>query len=210
VTRFSDRRAAGQALAEALAAYANRSDVVVIGLPRGGVPVAVEVAQALRAPLDLLLVRKLGAPMQPELALGAIASGGFRVIDEALIRTLGVRPHEIAVVEAAEHTELARREAVYRSGRPPAPLAGRTVLLVDDGLATGATMRVAIQAVRAAHAARVVVAVPVAPAEALGRIQREADEVVCLHVPARFMGVGAWYEQFPQLRDEDVLSLLRT
>lgn len=210
MTRFADRRAAGQALADALAAYANRTEVVVIGLPRGGVPVAVEVAHALRAPLDILVVRKLGAPMQPELALGAIASGGFRVIDEALIRTLGVQPGELAAVEDAERAELARREAMYRSERAPLLLAGRTVLLVDDGLATGATMRVAIQAARAAQAARVVVAVPVAPPETLARLQREADAVVCLHAPARFMGVGAWYAQFPQLADEDVRSLLRT
>lgn len=195
-------------MAEALATYANRSDVIVVGLPRGGVPVAAEVASALRAPLDILVVRKLGAPMQPELALGAIASGGFRVVDDAVLPVLGVRAMELAAVEASERIELARREARYRAGHPALSLGGRTVILVDDGLATGATMRVAIHAVRAAKAARVIVAVPVAPPETIERLRAEADEVVCLQAPAHFLGVGSWYERFPQLTDEDVLALL--
>jgi putative phosphoribosyl transferase len=208
MTRFADRRTAGQALAEALGVYANRSDVIVVGVPRGGVPVAAEVAHALRAPLEILVVRKLGAPMQPELALGAIASGGFRVVDEVLVRTLGVSAMELAAVESSERAELVRREGRYRAGRVALSLAGRTVILVDDGLATGATMRVAIQAVRAAKATRVIVAVPVAPPETMERLRAEADEVVCLQTPAHFAGVGAWYERFPQLSDADVLALL--
>ena len=208
MTRFADRRAAGQALAEALATYANRPDLIVVGLPRGGVPVASEVAQALHAPLDILVVRKLGAPMQPELALGAIASGGFRVVDAGLMRTLGVDETALAVVESGARAELMRREVRYRAGRAALPLAGRTVILVDDGLATGATMRVAIQAVRAAQATRVIVAVPVAPSETMERLRAEADEVICLQTPSHFMGVGAWYAHFPQLTDEDVLALL--
>ena len=208
MTRFADRRAAGQALAEVLRGHANRPDVIVVGLPRGGVPVAAEVAQALHAAMDILVVRKLGAPMQPELALGAIASGGFRVVDDALMRTLGVSDDELAMVESTERAELERREARFRERHPAASLAGRTVILVDDGLATGATMRVAIQAARAATPARVIVAVPVAPPETMERLRTEADEVVCLQTPARFMGVGAWYEHFPQLTDADVLSLL--
>ncbi len=208
MTRFVDRRAAGQALAEALVAYANRSDVVVVGLPRGGVPVAAEVAHAVRAPLEILVVRKLGAPMQRELALGAIASGGFRVVDDVLVRTLGVSEEELAAVESAERAELRRREARYRAGRAALSLAERTVILVDDGLATGATMRVAIQAVRAAKAMRVIVAVPVAPPETMERLRAEADEVVCLQTPVHFIGVGAWYDRFPQLTDADVLALL--
>lgn len=208
MTRFADRRTAGQALAEALGVYANRSDVIVVGVPRGGVPVAAEVAHALRAPLEILVVRKLGAPMQPELALGAIASGGFRVVDEVLVRTLGVSAMELAAVESSERAELVRREGRYRAGRVALSLAGRTVILVDDGLATGATMRVAIQAVRAAKATRVIVAVPVAPPETMERLRAEADEVVCLQTPAHFAGVGTWYERFPQLTDADVLALL--
>lgn len=208
MTRFADRRAAGQALAEALVAYANRSDVVVVGLPRGGVPVAAEVARVLQAPMDILLVRKLGAPMQPELALGAIASGGFRVVDDALMRTLGVSDGALAMVESTERAELERREARFRERHPAASLAGRTVILVDDGLATGATMRVAIQAARAAKATRVIVAVPVAPPETMARLRTEADEIFCLQTPAHFMGVGAWYERFPQLTDAEVLSLM--
>ena len=210
MTRFADRHAAGQALAEALAIYANRSDVIVLGLPRGGVPVAAEVARVLHAPLDLIVVRKLGAPMQPELALGAIASGGARVIDEGLVRTLGVHPADVASVEAAERTELIRREAAYRSGRSLPSLADRTVILVDDGVATGATMRAAVQAVRMAAPRRIVVAVPVAPPEVLERLRTEVDEVVCVHAPARFVAVGRWYQRFPQLTDADVRSMLTT
>ena len=208
MTRFADRHAAGQALAEALATYGHRSDMIVVALPRGGVPVAAAVADALQAPLDILVVRKLGAPTQPELALGAIAAGGFRVVDAGLLRTLGVSDATLAAVESEARAEVARREARYRARRAARPLAGRTVILVDDGLATGATMRVAIQAVRAAQATRVVVAVPVAPPETLARLRAEADEVICLQTPAHFLGVGASYERFPQLTDEDVLALL--
>ena len=169
---------------------------------------AAEVAHAVRAPLEILVVRKLGAPMQRELALGAIASGGFRVVDDVLVRTLGVSEEELAAVESAERAELRRREARYRAGRAALSLAERTVILVDDGLATGATMRVAIQAVRAAKAMRVIVAVPVAPPETMERLRAEADEVVCLQTPVHFIGVGAWYDRFPQLTDADVLALL--
>ena len=205
---FLDRRDAGQELASRLQLYAGRSDVLVLALPRGGVPVAFEVARALGAPLDVFLVRKLGAPGHEELALGAIASGGVRVLNDDLVRRLQVAPAELAAVTAREERELRRRERAYRGSRPRAPIAGRTVILVDDGLATGASMKAAVAALRAEKPARVVVAVPVAAADACDELRREVDDVVCAATPEPFMAVGAGYQDFAQTSDEEVRRLL--
>jgi erythromycin esterase-like protein/predicted phosphoribosyltransferase len=205
---FRDRRHAGRALAVALAKYTGRDDVLVLGLPRGGVPVAFEVARALRAPLDVFLVRKLGVPQQEELAMGAIASGGVRVLNEHVVRMLGLDQAQIDAVTAREQRELERRERAYRDGRAePAP-AGRTVIVVDDGLATGASMRAAVQALRAQAPARVVVAVPVGAGDTCRQLRREVDEVVCLRTPEPFGGVGIWYDDFSQTEDGEVRALL--
>ena len=206
---YADRRAAGVVLAQALTRYTDRPDVVVLGLPRGGVPVAAEVARALHAPLDVLVVRKLGAPTQPELALGAIAPGGVRYIDEALVMRTGTSASALAAVEAEERRELGRREVAFREGRPAQVLRGRTALLVDDGIATGATMIAAVRSARAAGAVSVVVAVPVAPAGCSARFAPIADDVVIPWEPAGFMAVGQWYRDFPQLADAEVIRLLR-
>lgn len=203
-----DRRSAGRALADALAAYAGRDDVIVLALPRGGVPVAAEIARALDAPLDVLLVRKLGLPDQPELAMGAIASGGTVVFNEDVLAATRLPDDVIADVIALEQRELERRERLYRGDRPWPELAGRTVILVDDGLATGATMRAAIEAVRAQGAARVVVAVPVAPPDTVARLQALADEVIALYQPVHFMAVGQWYVDFSQVDDDEVIATL--
>jgi predicted phosphoribosyltransferase len=205
---FLDRRAAGQALASRLASYADRADILVLALPRGGVPVAFEVARTLGAPLDVFLVRKLGAPGHEELALGAIASGGVRVLNDDLVRRLRITPSEIAEVTAREERELGRREAAYRGSRPRVPVAGRTVILVDDGLATGASMKAAVAALRAEQPARVVVAVPVAAADTCDELRRDVDDVVCAATPEPFVAVGAWYEDFAQTSDEEVRRLL--
>jgi predicted phosphoribosyltransferase len=205
--RFGNRREAGQALASLLLRYRDDSTVVVLGLPRGGVPVAHEVAQALHAPLDVFVVRKLGLPGHEEFAMGAIASGDVRV-DNPDVLPLALPQDMVDAVVARERAELARREALYRGNRAPVALAGRTVILVDDGLATGASMRAAIAAVRLARPARVVVAVPVAAAETCRALQGEADEVVCARTPQPFMAVGAWYEDFAQTSDAEVHALL--
>ncbi len=203
-----DRRTAGHALAEALDKYAGRKDVIVLALPRGGVPVAAEIARELDAPLDVMLVRKLGAPWQPELAMGAIASGGVRVMNPEVVRGMGISPEEIEKVAADELRELQRRETAYRGDRPWPDLSGRCVILVDDGLATGATMQAAIEAVKAQNPACVVVAVPVAPPDTVRALEPLVDEVICLFQPEPFMAIGQWYQDFSQLTDTEVEALL--
>lgn len=205
---FKDRRDAGRQLAHDLRSYAGRSDVLVLALPRGGVPVAYEVAQALGAPLDVFIVRKLGMPQYQELAIGAIASGGVRVLNEALIRTAGVSHVEIEAVTAAEERELSRRLRRYRGDRPLPDIAGRTVILIDDGLATGSTMQAAVTALRIERPAVIVVAVPTAPPETCDAFRNLVDEVVCAVTPEPFYGVGIWYQDFSQTTDEEVHELL--
>ncbi len=207
-TRYTDRRAAGRALAEHLQAWRDRPDAIVLALPRGGVPVAAEVADALHLPLDVLVVRKLGLPGNPEFAMGAIASGGVTLLDEALVERLHLPPEAVAAVQRAEADELARRERAYRGERPYPDLHGRTVLLVDDGLATGASMKAAIEAVRRLGAARVVVAAPVGPPDTVAELARRADEVVVPLQPAFFAAVGQWYDDFRQVGDDEVQALL--
>ena len=206
--RFRDRVDAGLKLAQALAAYRARPRLLVLALPRGGVPVAFEVARALGAPLDLCIVRKLGVPGQPELAMGAVAPGGVRVLDEEVVVMLGISEASIALVEARERAELVRRIQAYRGGRPLPEVQGRTVILVDDGIATGSTMRPALQALRAQQPAALVVAVPVAPRESLAWLRGLADDVVCLRRPDPFFAIGEWYEDFRQIGDEEVKALL--
>ena len=206
--RFADRADAGRRLGQALVGRWPGQPVVVLGLPRGGVPVAAEVATALRAPLDVLVVRKLGVPWQPELAMGAVAGGGVRFVDPAVVRQLAVPADQVEAVTRRELAELERRERAYRGDRPPAPVAGRVVVLVDDGLATGASVRAAVQAVRAAGPARVVVAVPVGAPQGCRALREVADEVVCLEEPDRFVAVGAWYDDFGQTADDEVRRLL--
>lgn len=206
--RFADRAEAGQLLAGRLSGYANRPGVVVLALPRGGVPVAYEVARALRAPLDVFLVRKLGTPGHEELAMGAIASGGVRVLNATVVRELGLPSAEIDRVAAREQEELERRERAYRDGRPPAGVRGRTVILVDDGLATGSTMRAAVRALRREGPSRIVVAVPVSAPQACDELGGEADEIVCLMTPEPFMAVGLWYRDFTPTTDDEVRDLL--
>ncbi len=203
-----DRISAGKALAEALESYSGRDDVIVLGLPRGGVPVAAEIARSLHAPLDVMLVRKLGIPGQPELAMGAIASGGVQVLNEDLVQRLGITGETIDAVVASEQRELERRERAYRGERPWPELADRCVILVDDGLATGATMRAAIDAVRAQKPACLVVAVPVAPPDTVSALEPLVDQVVCLFQPEPFMAIGQWYQDFSQTPDSEVKELL--
>ena len=206
---FANRKAAGRALATRLRKYAGRPDVLVLALPRGGVPVAFEVAEILGAPLDLFLVRKLGTPGHHELAMGAIASGGVRVLNDDVVRRYGVSPAAIDAVAEEEQQELDRREAAYREGRAPVPLEGRVVILIDDGLATGSTMTAAVQAVRRRKPAQVIVAVPVGARETCGDLSAIADEVVCARMPEPFSAVGQWYLDFDQTTDEEVRQLLR-
>ncbi len=208
ISRFRDRREAGRILGERLAAL-GAEQPVVLGLPRGGVPVAAEVARALDAPFDVLLVRKLGLPLQPELGFGAIGEGGVRVLDADMVRRARITDADIAAVEARERAELVRRVRRYRGDRAPLSLAARTVLIVDDGLATGSTARVAVNVARARGARRVVVAVPVAPPETAARLAAQADEVVSLITPVRFLAVGEWYDDFEQTTDDEVASLLQ-
>jgi putative phosphoribosyl transferase len=205
---FRDRYDAGRFLATKLTAFANRPDVLVLALPRGGVPVAFQVARALHAPLDVFLVRKLGVPGHRELAMGAIASGGVRVLNVELIHSLGISRQAVEAVIAEEQAELARRERAYRGGRPPLDVRGRTTILVDDGLATGSTMRAAAQALRQQQASRIVVAVPIAPPETCAEFEREVDEIVCALTPEPFYAVGFWYQDFSQTTDEEVHDLL--
>jgi predicted phosphoribosyltransferase len=200
---------AGQILAAQLSEYGNRPDVLVLALPRGGVPVAYEVARALHTPLDIFLVRKLGVPGREELAMGAIASGGVRVLNEEVVRELGIPDDVIASVAAGEQRELERRERAYRGARPMLDVRGRTVLLIDDGLATGSTMRAAVAALRRKGPARIVVAVPVGSAETCAEFEDEADETVCARTPEPFYAVGRWYEDFTQTTDEEVHDLLQ-
>jgi predicted phosphoribosyltransferase len=208
--QFRDRTHAGQVLAERLRGYAGRDDVVVLGLPRGGVPVAYEIAKALDAALDVFLVRKLGVPGHEETALGAIATGGIRVLNTQLIESLGLPPEWIEAIDAKERQELHRRERLYRGDRPPPDIAGRTVILVDDGLATGSTMLAALHAVRADDPARVVVAVPVAAPEVCEALRGLADEVVCALTPQPLAAVGMWYDDFSQTTDDEVQATRRS
>jgi putative phosphoribosyl transferase len=207
--RFSNRRDAGAKLAEKLLPYAGRSDVVVLALPRGGVPVAYEVAVALRAPLDVFEVRKLGVPSHDELAMGAIASGGAYWLNNNVIDALNIPREAILRVVAQEQQELERREKVYRDNRPRPEVKGKIVLLIDDGLATGASMLAAIAALRRKEPERIVVAVPVAPPDTCAALRERADDVVCLLTPEPFGGVGVWYDNFAQLSDDDVCTLLK-
>jgi predicted phosphoribosyltransferase len=206
--RFHDRTEAGRRLAAKLERYANRTDVLVLGLPRGGVPVAFEVAQALQAPLDVFVVRKLGLPGHEELAVGAIATGGIRVLNEDVIEDLGLTEKDLDAIAAQELRELKRREHAFRGDRPLPRIKGRIVILVDDGLATGSTMRAAIAAVRKRAPARIVVAVPVAAHSTCMEIRREADETVCAETPEPFYAVGLWYDDFTQTTDQEVHDLL--
>jgi predicted phosphoribosyltransferase len=205
---FADRREAGRELATRLRQYAGRDNVVVLALPRGGVPVGFEVADALDAPLDIFLVRKLGLPGHPELAMGAIASGGVRVLNDEVVRWYGVPDNAIDFVARQEQTELERREREYRQGRPMIDLGGKTVILVDDGLATGSTMKAAVQAVRRHEPARVVVAAPVGAPSSCEELKDTADETFCARVPEGFSAVGQWYYDFSQTTDEEVRQLL--
>jgi putative phosphoribosyl transferase len=205
---FEDRHDAGRQLAAKLGRYAGRPDVIVLALPRGGVPVGYEVARALGVPLDVFLVRKLGVPGREELAMGAIASGGVRVLNEDVVRELGIPQRWVDEVTADEAAELRRREVAYRDGRPAPDVRGKTVILVDDGLATGASMRAAVAALRQRGPARIVVAVPVAAAQTCKELRSEADEVMCAETPEPFYAVGTWYEDFSQTTDDEVRDLL--
>lgn len=208
IERYADRAQAGHLLAQKLHTYAGRQDVIVLGLPRGGVPVAAQVAHELQLALDILSVRKLGFPGYQEFAMGAIASGGVCVLQDDVIAANAISRTLIDAEIASESRELARREQRYRSVCPAQPLAQRTVILVDDGMATGATMKAAVQAARLAHAARVIVAVPLASRDACADVEALADECICLCTPEPFRAVGAWYDSFEQVGDEEVLDFL--
>ncbi len=205
---FRDRAEAGRVLAGLLAEYAGRDDVIVLALPRGGVPVAYAVAQALNAPLDVFLVRKLGAPGHEELAMGAIASGDVVVMNDEVLKAMDVQADEILDAIAEERRELARREEAYRDGRPPVNVRGQTVILIDDGLATGSTMRAAVTALRRQVPARIVVAVPVGAASTCAELQSIADDCICAITPEPFRAVGLWYDDFSQTEDDEVAELL--
>ncbi len=205
---FRNRRKAGEQLAPMLESYRNEENLLILALPRGGVPVAYEVAEHLNAPLRLFVVRKLGVPDQPELAFGAIASGGARVYNQRVVSALGLSEKDIEPVVNREMAELARREQHYRGDSPPPDIAGRTVIVVDDGVATGATMRVAVQALRQEKAKRIVVAVPTAASDTVEALQQEADDVVAVMTPDNFSAVGVWYDDFTQTTDEEVMALL--
>jgi putative phosphoribosyl transferase len=205
---FPNRVEAGRQLAQKLEKYAGRNDVIVLGLPRGGVPVANEVAKRLRAPLDVFIVRKLGVPGFEELAAGAIASGGVRVLNEDVMRAIPHADQAIEAVTARERAELQRREQIYREDRLPPEVRDRIAILVDDGLATGATMRAAVKALRQREAAKIVVAVPVGPPDTCHEIEEQADETICLSTPEFFQAVGQYYDDFSQTTDEDVRELL--
>lgn len=206
--RFRNRREAGRALADELSAYRNRNDVIVLALPRGGVPVAYEVATAIKAPLEVFVVRKLGIPWHEELAMGALASGGVRFLDESLIKAAGVSDADVARVTEYEQEELERRERLYRGDRTFPSLDGKTVILVDDGLATGSTMRAAVAALRLEKPSRIVVAVPVAAQETCQAFETIADNIVCAMTPEPFTAVGLWYDDFSQTTDREVHELL--
>jgi putative phosphoribosyl transferase len=208
VSAFRDRVDAGRLLAERLKSYANRPDVLVLALPRGGVPVAFEVACALNAPLDAFNVRKLCVPWEGELAIGAIATGGMTVVDEPLVQELRITQDDIEAVRSEEQKELERLEKAYRGNRPPAALKGRTIILVDDGIATGSTVRAAIKALRSMNPARIVVAAPVVAAFTYQDMKSRADEVICVKTTVIFLSIGAWYECYPQVTDEQVARIL--
>jgi putative phosphoribosyl transferase len=205
---FRDRSEAGRLLAERLAEYAGRPDVLVLALPRGGVPVGYEVARRLHAPMDVFIVRKLGVPGYEEFAMGAVATGGVRVLNEQVVSTLGIPDYVIDAVAAWGQQELERRERLYRGNRPSPDVRGKTVILVDDGLATGSTMLAAVQALRKLDPARIVVAVPVASPDTCELLKAEVDEVVCAVTPQPFYAVGLWYRDFSQTTDEEVRELL--
>ncbi|HEY5766308.1 MAG TPA: phosphoribosyltransferase [Candidatus Udaeobacter sp.] len=207
-TQFLNRTEAGQFLAEILSTYANRDDIIVLALPRGGVPVAAEVAKKLNAPLDVFVVRKLGLPGHPELAMGAIASGGVRVFNGEVVNALRIPDEVMDAVSAEELAELQRREKVYRAGLPPIDIEGKTIIVVDDGIATGSTMLAAVSALRQLNAARIIIAAPVVAASTFREMQRAADEVTAVIMPERFYAVGQWYEDFSQTSDEEVRDLL--
>lgn len=208
MSHFRDRRDAGERLARALSGFANQPDVIVLGLPRGGVPVAHEVAEALRAPLDVFVVRKLGMPWHEELAIGAIASGGVRILDRDAIRLGSVTEDQLRQVTAREQAELERRERLYRGSRPFPDLHGKTVILVDDGLATGSTMRAAVEALRQEGPAQVIVAVPVGAPDTCDALRELADDVVCAITPEPFHAVGLWYADFSETTDDEIHDLL--
>lgn len=205
---FADRREAGRVLAELMRAYQGRPGLLVLALPRGGVPVAYELAAALSAPLDLIIVRKLGAPQQEELAMGAIASGGAMVVNRDVVTALRITESDIESVAARERQELERREREYRGDRPRPHIQGREVIVVDDGLATGSTMLAAVSALRGLGPARIIIAVPVAPPETCEALRGEVDAVICAATPPKFRGVGAWYKDFKQTSDDEVQQLL--
>jgi len=207
-TQFFNRTEAGQFLAENLSGYANRDDVLVLALPRGGVPVAAEVAKRLNAPLDVFVVRKLGLPGHPELAMGAISSGGVRVFNGEVVNALRIPDEVIDAVSAEELAELQRREQTYRAGLPPLDVEGKTIIVVDDGIATGSTMLAAVSALRQLNAAQIIIAAPVIAASTHREMQRAADEVTAVIMPERFYAVGAWYEDFSQTSDAEVRNLL--
>jgi putative phosphoribosyl transferase len=206
--RFMDRWDAGRQLAERVAPCIEGKSSVILALPRGGVPVASEIASRVGAPLDVLLVRKLGVPWQPELAFGAISSGDVLVFNDEVLRMLDLSPREIDEVVERERAELARREQLYRGGRPSLPVDGRTVVLVDDGIATGSTVRAGLRALATRGASRTIVACPVAPPETVERLLREADDVICLQMPPNLGAIGLWYEDFSPVTDEEVQRLL--
>lgn len=208
-TRYRDRTEAGRLLARHLVRYAGNKNVLVLALPRGGLPVAREVATALQAPLDIFLVRKLGLPDHPEVAMGAIASGGVELLDDSLIAEEQLPPQQVAAIIAREKTELARRGKLYRGGGTATDVAKRTIILVDDGVATGYTMRVAVLALRKLAPARIVVAVPVGAPDTCAILASAADEVICPLQPSPFMAVGLWYDSFPQTSDEEVRHVLQ-
>jgi putative phosphoribosyl transferase len=205
---FQNRTEAGQKLTSKLSAYFGQPDVLVLALPRGGVPVGYEIARKLHAPVDVFVVRKLGVPWNPELAMGAVATGGVRVIDQEIVRSLAIPHTEIAKIAAQEELELERREHAYRGGRVPLPIGGKKVILVDDGIATGSTVRAGVAALRKLQPARIVIAVPVAPRATCEMLRKVADEVVCAIEAEDFFAIGEWYEDFSQLSDEDVQNLL--
>jgi len=205
---FRDREDAGRKLAAQLCGYKNRKEVIVLGIPRGGVPVAYEVAKALDAPLDIFVSRKLGVPWQEELAFGAVATNGTRVLDREIVEAVGISDEEIEQITARVKQELERREHLYRGKLPPLKLDGLTVILVDDGIATGSSMRAAIHALRQMKPAKIVVAVPVAPQSTCKRLKSEVDHLVCVHTPEEFYAIGQFYEDFSQVADEEVTELL--
>lgn len=207
--RFQNRSEAGRILATKLMVYANRPDTIVLALPRGGVPIGYEIAKALNLPLDVMIVRKLGVPGHEELAMGAIASGGVRVLNRSVIESLRIPPDSLEAVEKREALELMRREATYRGNRNPISLKEKTVILVDDGVATGSTMRVAISAMREQRAGRIIVATPVAPPTVRWEMEALVEDFVALVMPEDFFGVGQWYEDFTQVPDDTVYELLR-